>query len=304
MRYVLLLGLVFAVCACDGSVETSSNPDTSTDVRTDVGTGDASSTEDLVQREDMDPDEDTSQVVDSGDPDLSQDTGEDVAIDLPTPECDFEAVNRIVVIEAENLPLIEDWAVATENAGYTGAGYIDWLGPSFNNDPTHGVMEVKIRITEPGRYQLQWHTRIGNGTNTTEHNDSWVKFPDADDYYGLKGDPGAEIRRYWKPACDDPALMAQIEANADVDVANCAMGSTRDGWMKVYSSGANDWRWSAFTSDNDGSAVSAEFGSPGVYTFSMAARADRNLIDRIILHHEDETNATVRDLALAETACN
>lgn len=218
----------------------------------------------------------------------------------PTPECDFEAVNGIVVIEAESLPLNEDWRTGTDGA----ITYIEWNGPSHNNDPTHGVMAVDVRISEPGRYQLQWYTQIGMGTNATEHNDSWVKFPDADDYYGLKGDAGAEVRRYWKPACEDQTFVSSILALPQVSEVTCAQGSTRDGWMKVYSSGAQDWRWSARTSDNDASNVMAEFATAGVYTFTMAARADFSRYDRIVLHQEDLSNAAVQDLSLAETACD
>ena len=218
----------------------------------------------------------------------------------PSPECDFEAVNGIVVIEAESMPLNEEWRTGTDGQ----ITYIEWGGASRNNDPTHGVMEVDILISEPGRYQLQWYTQIGMGTNATEHNDAWVKFPDADDYYGLKGEADAEIRRYHKPACEDQAFVSTILALAQVAEVTCAQGSTRDGWMKVYSSGAQEWRWSARTSDNDASLVMAEFGSAGVYTFAMAARADFSRYDRIVLHREDLANAVVQDLTLSETACD
>lgn len=219
---------------------------------------------------------------------------------VSNPECDFEAVEGIVVIEAESMPLNEDWRTGTDGE----ITYIEWGGSSHNNDPTHGVMEVDILITDPGRYQLQWYTQIGMGTNATEHNDAWVKFPDADDYYGLKGEADAEIRRYHKPACEDQAFVSTILALAQVAEVTCAEGSTRDGWMKVYSSGAQDWRWSARTSDNDASLVMAEFGSAGVYTFAMAARADFSRYDRIVLHREDLMNAVVQALSLSETPCD
>ncbi len=217
--------------------------------------------------------------------------------------CDYRTVNDILVIQAEDLPLNEDWSVQTTQPGYTGAGYISWGGPAFNNDPTHGVMSVQAAITKPGRYQLQWYVRIGQGTNATEHNDAWVRFPDGDDFYGLKGTTGAEIRRYPKPQCDDEAFTTAIEALPDVTTADCSRGSTTGGWLKVYSSGATDWRWSTFTSDNDGSRIMVEFDSAGTYTLQVSARADLFLIDRLVLHHEDIADADARDLGLPPTNC-
>ncbi len=215
--------------------------------------------------------------------------------------CDFEAVDGVIAFEAESLTLNEDWKARTQTAGYDGAGYIVWEGSPFNNDPTHGVFTVAIKIVEPGRYRFQWRSRIGMGSNTTEHNDAWVRFPDAADFYGLKGQPGAEIRRYPKPICDDATAMAAVIASANVDTADCVRGSSKDGWTKVYSSGANDWKWSTFTSDNDASRVMAEFDSPGVYTFELAARADFFLIDRMVIHEEGISDAVAQ--AATETAC-
>ena len=232
--------------------------------------------------------------------------------DTPDPgasaaSCDFETVDGKAVFEAESLPVDrhDDWEVNQQFNGFVGSGYIEWVGVSHFNDPTHGVMSVAVRIEQPGRYRLQWHTRIGKGDNPTEHNDTWVKFPDAADYYGLRsvnGD-GTEVRRYPKPICRDDAAMDALEARADIDVADCVDGSSKDGWLKVYSSGARDWKWSARTSDNDASHVLAEFDAAGVYEMRLAARSDHSLIDRIVLHEESLARSAVQDLTAPETVC-
>ncbi len=221
---------------------------------------------------------------------------------MPTADC-FDFTDGVLVFEAESLPLNENWVVGAAEAGFSGSGYIAWIGESHNNDPTHGVIDVTIRVPEAGRYQLTWHTRIGMGTNTTEHNDVWVRFPDADDFYGLKGDPGAEIRRYPKPICDDVDAMNALMAMDDIDTADCVRGSSRDGWLKVYSSGADDWRWSARTSDSDASTVTMEFDAPGDYTMQLAARADFSLLDRVVLYRQDIGRDAREDLTLPETRC-
>ncbi|MEO1267285.1 MAG: hypothetical protein AAFX99_04240 [Myxococcota bacterium] len=218
-------------------------------------------------------------------------------------ECDFEAIDGRVVMEAESLPISEDWVVASDRGGFYGEGFIEWTGPSRNNDPTHGVMRVQVYITEAGQYRLQWRNRIGMGDNPTEHNDTWVQFPDAADYYGYRVDGDTETRRYPQPICEDDARMDELEARDDIREATCPDGSTRDGWLKVYSTNATDWRWSTRTSDNDAHEIGVEFDEPGVYTLMMAARGDHHLIDRLVIHQRSIDDDTVHAENLAETRC-
>jgi len=224
-------------------------------------------------------------------------------IDVGTASC-FAFVDGLLVFEAESIPLNEDWVVRNGEAGFNGDGYIEWIGESHNNDPTHGVIDLTLRVDEPGRYQLTWRTRIGMGDNTTEHNDTWVTFPDSADYYGLKGMEGAEVRRYPKPICEDGDAMGALMAMDDIETADCVRGSSEGGWLKVYSSGADDWRWIARTSDSDASTVTVEFDEAGDYTMRLAARADHSLLDRIVLYREGTDSDTREDLALAETRCD
>jgi hypothetical protein len=228
-------------------------------------------------------------------------TGEDAT--GVSSRCDYEAVDGMIVIEAENLPITEDWAIQTAEPGYSGDGYIVWTRGSNNGDPTHGVLEVTIHVSEPGRYRLRWRNRIGMGTNTTEHNDTWAKFPDAAAYYGLQMAGADELRRYPRPTCEDADAMAAVEALPQVAAAECVEGSSLDDWFKVYSSGASDWSWSTRTNDNDAFDVMVELDSPGDYTFAMAARADWHLVDRIVIHQEGLDDAVVESLDVPETPC-
>lgn len=215
----------------------------------------------------------------------------------------FQTVNGIAVVEAEGLPITEMWRVANANTGFTGAGYIEWAGSSFNNNTTNGRFSVTLRLAAAGRYKLQWYTRIGRGNNATEHNDTWLKVADADGFYGIKGPDNNENRVYPKPRCEDNTFMSRIRSMANIANVKCPNGSTRDGYFKVYSSGAQDWKWSARTSDNDAHDIIIEVNAPGDVTLDLAARADFSQIDRIVVHEEALNNNTVRDLALAETPC-
>lgn len=221
----------------------------------------------------------------------------------PPPECDYRfGADGALRIEAEDLPLNASWQIGTDEPGYSGSGYIVWTGSSSNNRPGNGLMEIAIRVPEAGRYRLQWRNRIGKGNNTTEHNDTWLRFTDAVDYYGKKGPSDEESRRYPKPQCEDDDFMDAIRSRTEISEARCAAGSTRDGWMKVYSSGARDWRWSTRTSDNDAHDIFVEYDAPGVYTVQMSARADFHLIDRIVLHRE-EVERSVVEAEMAPTPC-
>ena len=216
-------------------------------------------------------------------------------------DCYAVGSDGVLVLEGENLPLNDMWTVGSSEAGFTGTGYAYWSGESFNGQPGNGEMLVDLQLPEAGRYKFQWRARIGMGDDPTEHNDVWVKFPDAVDYYGMKDSP--ESRRYPKPQCEDADFIAGIEGLPETGEIRCAEGSTRDGWMKVYSSGARDWRWSTQTSDNDAHPIFFEVDAAGTYTLQMSARADWMLIDRIVVHLETVDDDTARDESRAETRC-
>jgi len=252
------------------------------------------------------PREDAGAEGDAGEPGDAggeEDAGEPMDAG-PPPGCDYGTEDGMIVLEAEDLTLSEDWAVDDANEGFTGTGYIEWTGSAHNNDPTHGPIAVDLRFDAPGRYRLQWHTRIGRGDDATEHNDTWVRFAEVAGYYAVQGDATNEGRVYPRPQCEDDDFLAPIRALDTVSEATCPAGSSRDGYFKVYSSSARDWRWSARTSDRDPHEVTVEIDEPGVYTMELAARADYSQIDRIVIHEEGLGNDVVRDLANPTTPCD
>ncbi len=221
-----------------------------------------------------------------------------------TGTCDYQVgSNGVLVIEAEKLKLSASWKVNSEASGAYGSGYIEWTGASQNSKPGVGLISVKLGIDQPGRYRMQWRSRIGAGTNTTEHNDTWVRFPDATAFYGMKPASGGESRRYPKPQCDDSTLMAKVQALPGVTSATCPNGSTAEGWFKVYCSGASNWKWSTNTSDNDAHQIYAEFAQAGTYTLELSARADLHLIDRIVIHREAVADGVATAASAPATPC-
>ncbi|MBT8236390.1 MAG: Ig-like domain-containing protein, partial [Bacteroidia bacterium] len=193
---------------------------------------------------------------------------------------DFIDSSGIVVIEAEDLAYSGNWSLENDFNGFSGVGYLEWQGENQFQSPNTGFISTTINIQNPGTYLFQWHSKVGIGNNTTESNDSWLRFPDADSFYGEKN--GSII--YPKGSGQSP-------------VPN---GAGADGWFKVYSSGQTNWTWSTLTSDNDGHSIYVTFDEPGVYTMEIAARSKGHLIDRITL---SKPGIDGTDLTLSPTQC-
>ena len=293
MRFAhVTLSLVLSLAAC--------GDDDMADAA-DVGSADAPGNRDASNDDagDLDGAVDDAGVEDAGVEDAAvPDSGTDAGAIV----CDYRSVDGVVVIEAEDLALTGDWEIASDADGAVGA-YIVWTGASSSGNPNNGVIQTQVQLTEAGRYRLQWRTRIGQGDDATEHNDTWVRFPDVDAFFGGKGPLDDERRVYPRPLCDDEAFIAATEALPNIASAACPVGPQRDGWFKVYSSDARDWRWSTFTNDRDAFDIYVEVDAPGVYLFEMAARSDYSLIDQIILHHEDVSSDDARERAGATTEC-
>ena len=215
--------------------------------------------------------------------------------------CDYRAVDDVVVIEGEDLPHGGAWTTGTDADALEG-GFLMWEGSnSFGAVPSERI-PVDIRIETPGRYRLDVRARVGNGTDSTEHNDSWFRI-EADQFFGLQGSAPMEDHVYPRPLCEDAGFLSSVEADPDVVQASCPNGTSAEGFFKVYCSGALDWRWSANTSDSDAHAVIARFDAPGVYRLVLAPRSSFHQIDRIILFHEGVTAADARDASLGATPC-
>ena len=193
---------------------------------------------------------------------------------------DFEEVNGRVIIEAESINTPGNWQKNSAASGYTGSGYIEWVGSNHFNSPGNGTTNTTIKISTPGTYLFQWRSKVGHGTNHTESNDTWLRFPDADDFFGRK-DNGHTV--YPKGSGKTP--------NPE--------GASADNWFKVFMNSLN-WSWDAKTSDNDGHKIYVTFDSPGVYTMQLSGRSAHHLIDRIVLAR-DPAGSTQLDLE--ETIC-
>ena len=113
----------------------------------------------------------------------------------------FEESGGIISIEFEDNTFPEGWVLRSNASGFSGDGYMQWEGNSSLGNPGNGTVTFPIRITSPGTYRFLWHSSFQQGNNGTEHNDSWLRFPDADDFFWAqrKWQRGLS-KRFWKAA--------------------------------------------------------------------------------------------------------
>ncbi|WP_247237863.1 PKD domain-containing protein [Telluribacter sp. SYSU D00476] len=201
---------------------------------------------------------------------------------VETCDAPFVERNGLVVIQAESLNLPSGWQKRTSTSGYTGSGYIEWTGaPSFST-PGVGLIETTVRITKTGRYYFRWYNKVGKGDLGSEHNDSWLRMPDASNFYAT----GARtVYPYGSGKTPNPN------------------GAGSGGWFKVFTNGGLNWNWNSFTSDRENLQIVAEFNAPGVYKIQISARSDGHLIDRLVLYHSSVSTSTALSLSNPETRC-
>lgn len=208
--------------------------------------------------------------------------------------------NGLVVIEmesADNLPGawqdINSYSASfspdvNSPTGATGDNFIIWQSGQNLGNPGVGTITYPVQINNAGTYQFKWRNQVGNGTNTTEHNDTWLKI-DADQFFGSKNNGGSTVCPNGAPSGTCPAGSSSPN------------GSSNGGWFKIYSSGANNWSWSTNTSDNDAHQIFATFDQPGIYNIQISARSNSHAVDRMVLVNESLASNNGQSLSLAES---
>ena len=177
------------------------------------------------------------------------------------------------------------WDLEKEIGDYEGEGYLVWKGN--NNFSTTGIAKLtyKIQITNPGIYRFIWRSRITEGDSNTEANDTWLRFPDADDFYGMK-------------------LSGEIVYSKGSGKTPLPEGAGSGGWFKVYMNTLGQWAWRSTTSDRDPHNIFVEFKNPGKYTMEISARSAYHAIDRFVLFQLDIPQPTSPSVDVSELVCD
>jgi len=194
----------------------------------------------------------------------------------------FQEQNGLVIIEMESATgSLGDWKKETGISGYTGSGYLVYTGNNQYNNPGQSKISFQVQIQKTGLYRFQWRSRITLGNSNSEHNDSWLRLPDADDFFAQRNNSIV----YPKGSGKSPNPK----------------GAGKDGWFKVYQNQKDKWSWHARTSDNDAHDIYARFDQAGIYTLEIAGRSNGHGVDRIILYHEEVAPSDAKDTDLPES---
>ncbi|WP_010180156.1 hypothetical protein [Aquimarina agarilytica] len=241
------------------------------------------------------PEAPTETPTDSGNTDKPETNDPSGDTDKPTNDDNsvlnfpIDSTRKTVVIQAETATLNTDWQLKTTIDGYNGTGYIVWEGPDLfwrEKIQTSSALKYNVQIDEPGTFEFKWRSVVGKGSNTTEHNDTWLKIPDADDFYtyvnrdfvfnGKKDDQGKKIEIKLTNA------PGKFYPNGSEKTPTGIAGENKQGYMKIFMNSAN-WTEIASTWDHNGFRVFAEFKNKGTYTIEIVPRSSFHAIDEFKL---------------------
>jgi len=186
----------------------------------------------------------------------------------------FNEKNGLVHIEFENAVFSEDWALKNDGNGHSGAGYMVWEGPQHLGNPGNGATTFKIKISMAGTYRFLWHSAVKTGANGTDHNDTWLRFADANDFFARNNDGTSTV--YPK----------------GIDRTPNPEGASAEGWFKIYRSGNDlDFKWQSSTFDNNAHDIFVQFDAPGTYLMEISARSSGHGIDKFVLFNDSVSKA-------------
>ena len=190
-------------------------------------------------------------------------------------ECDpsnapvFAESDGLLLIEFEQADFGDGWQLVQDLSNATGDGYMRWGGDDHFGNPGNGVATFQLNISTPGTYRFTWRSAVTEGDNPTEANDTWLRFADADDFYGEKGN-GSLVYPNGTGKSPTPE------------------GASKDGWFKVYRSGNPlDFKWQARTSDNDAHNIFVTFETAGTYTMEVSGRSHGHAVDKFVMFLPD-----------------
>ncbi len=162
----------------------------------------------------------------------------------------FVEENGRLIVEVESATAYSDWHYSTDFPDYRGDGHFEWTGSGTTGlrSAGRGALVYHFTINTPGNYEFRWRSRIGEGTNGTESNDSWVRFPTGSNVTG-----------------EQPL----------------------NGWTKGFMNELNAWSWRTVTVDHVGNLIRQHF-TAGEHTLEIAGRSRGHVLDRFVLFKYDD----------------
>ncbi len=172
-----------------------------------------------------------------------------------------------VKVQFEETLFDDAWKLNKDGDITSGKGYMVWTGEQSLQTPGLGLATYTITIGTSGTYRFLWKSAVKMGNSGSDHNDTWLRFPDAADFYAQKD-----------------ASIVYPEGSGKTPNPE---GATAEGWFKVYRSGNDlDFKWQANTFDNNAHAIYVSFDEPGNYVMEISARSSGHAIDQFVLFQE------------------
>eukprot|EP00903_Cladosiphon_okamuranus_P020543 g18856.t1 len=160
---------------------------------------------------------------------------------------------KIVIIEAEDLPVCCGWEVVSDSAA-SGGKYIVWeedlpVGDINRSVGEDDIMSITIYIPAAGTYYFKWLMRQPSGVASDAANDSWLYFPDATRFGPKDTDDsyGTFVKVYGR------ATGGEFEYSGKADV------------------------------NHNRTEIAVEVAQAGEYTMKIAGRSPGHEIDQIII---------------------
>ncbi|MGB6150819.1 MAG: hypothetical protein WBG48_02405 [Pricia sp.] len=198
----------------------------------------------------------------------------------------FREKDGLLNIEFEDASFSGEWKLKSDGNAFSGEGYMVWEGDQHLGKPGNGKTSFSLRIEDPGTYQFLWKSAVKTGDSGSDHNDTWLRFGDADDFYGQKEN--------------------SIVFPRDIGKSPNPEGASKEGWFKIYRSGNDlDFKWQAKTFDNNAHDIFVVFEKAGLYTMEVSARSSGHAIDKFVLFKDkDQKDVIAETTGLSEIRCD
>lgn len=138
-------------------------------------------------------------------------------------------------------------------SGASGGEYLRTTQNSFGT-PGLGILSYDFHVDTGGAFQFAMRSQVGEGTSTTDANDTWVRVVDS---MGVPLVPRAN---------DNDIRTGQ--------------------WMKAYQNSIGQWNYQASNVDNVGRSISWQLADDTSYSLQLSARSRGLLLDRIFLYDQ------------------
>ncbi|HEY8399860.1 MAG TPA: putative Ig domain-containing protein [Cytophagaceae bacterium] len=170
--------------------------------------------------------------------------------------CTFVQTDSIITIEMESANLNGGfWIYQNDKPGYTGNGFIQYVGGDATGVPGKSQLTYTFRVKEAGRHSFKMRAF----RDDYHDNDVWVRFPHGGVVTKIDNDSTGSLGSEW--------FKAMIGA--------------RDTWYGFVKTQLHGTSWGETLHD-----IYVDFPEPGVYTVQFSGRASMFRIDRFMLYYK------------------